>query len=208
MYRQPPRRRQSRPANRRGSGLTWLVLTMAVCGIGLYLFRSNYQTRRSSNAMTTMQAPAASTKPSRAAAPCGLQESRYVIVSISQRHLWACSRSTVEYESAVVTGQQNVAATATPIGTFHVASKQSERWLTGSDTRSRWAVYVHYWIPFVHNQYGNDGFHDATWRKPSEFGTIDPDSAQASHGCVELPLVTAKWLFGWVAVGTTVVVRS
>ena len=199
MYRQPPRRHQVRLAHRRWSGLVWLVL---------HLFRSSHQTHHSSNAIKATHAAATNTKHKQTTAPCSLQEDKYVIVSISQRHLWACSNRTVKYESAVVTGQQNLAATATPIGTFHVASKQSARWLTGSDTRGHWAVYVHYWMPFVHNQYGNDGFHDATWRKSSEFGNISPNSPQASHGCVELPRATAKWLYDWVAVGTTVVVRN
>lgn len=201
MHRQQSRH-QPRPASRRRFGLIWFGLVIAACGSGFYLVHQPaHQQYRGAHA-------AASMRHNQVSPTCNLQEDKYVIVSISKRHLWACSRGAVNYESAVVTGQQNLAATATPVGTFHIASKQSERWLTGSDTRGHWAVYVHYWMPFVHNEYGNDGFHDATWRKPSEFGVVSPNSAQASHGCVELPFATAKWLYSWTSIGTTVVVRS
>ncbi|MGH7194071.1 MAG: L,D-transpeptidase family protein, partial [Candidatus Saccharimonadales bacterium] len=52
------------------------------------------------------------------------------------------------------------------------------------------------------------GFHDATWRPNSEFGKVSPDSSNASHGCVELPLSTAAWLYGWAGIGTTVRIES
>jgi lipoprotein-anchoring transpeptidase ErfK/SrfK len=63
-------------------------------------------------------------------------------------------------------------------------------------------------MPFLTNKYGVYGFHDATWRASSAFGKISPDSAEASHGCVELPLSTAKWLYGWANIGTTVIIKN
>lgn len=36
--------------------------------------------------------------------------SKLILVSISQRHLWACSGSTMAYDSAVITGMENLAA--------------------------------------------------------------------------------------------------
>jgi lipoprotein-anchoring transpeptidase ErfK/SrfK len=80
--------------------------------------------------------------------------------------------------------------------------------LTGCDTTGCWKDPVYYWMPFLDNQYGSYGFHDATWRADSAFGNINPDSADASHGCVETPLATAKWLYNWDQVGTTVTIES
>lgn len=134
--------------------------------------------------------------------------SRYVLVSISRRHLWACDDSTTVYDSAVVTGMERYAADRTPVGTYHVYAKQTNLHLTGSDTTGSWDDYVHYWLPFLSNQYGQYGFHDATWRKPGEFGNISPSSHNASHGCVELPLATANWLYGWASVDTTVKIEG
>jgi lipoprotein-anchoring transpeptidase ErfK/SrfK len=129
-------------------------------------------------------------------------------VSVSQRHLWACSQSNVLYDSPVITGMQFLAADLTPVGTYHVYQKITNTTLRGSDSTGSWNDPVSYWMPFLDNQYGEYGFHDATWRPDSAFGNISPNSANASHGCVECPLATAAWLYSWVKVGTTVSIES
>jgi lipoprotein-anchoring transpeptidase ErfK/SrfK len=131
-----------------------------------------------------------------------------VIVSITERHLWACDQTSVVYDSPVVTGISYLAADVTPTGNYHVYAKETDKHLIGSDSTGSWDDYVYYWMPFLTNQYGVYGFHDATWRPANAFGNIDPDSSNASHGCVELPLATAKWLFNWVNVGTTVTINA
>jgi lipoprotein-anchoring transpeptidase ErfK/SrfK len=134
--------------------------------------------------------------------------SQLVLVSISKRRMWACAGSSTVYDSAVVTGMENLPADLTPTGTYHIYSKQRDLYLNGSDSTGSWHDYVYYWMPWLSNQYGVYGFHDATWRKASAFGNISPYSSNASHGCVELPLATAKWLYNWASVGTTVTIES
>lgn len=129
-----------------------------------------------------------------------------VVVSISQRHMWACDGVTTRYESPVITGMENLAADLTPTGTYHIYSEQTNLYLKGSDSTGSWDDYVNYWLPFLSNRYGVYGFHDATWRDNSAFGNIDPYSADGSHGCVELPLATAAWLYNWAVIGTTVTI--
>jgi lipoprotein-anchoring transpeptidase ErfK/SrfK len=131
-----------------------------------------------------------------------------IVVSITEKHLWACQDDESTYDSPVVTGDMNNAANLTPAGMYSIYSKQTDRYLSGSDTKGKWYVHVNYWMPFLHNQYGSYGFHDATWRDNSEFGNVDPYSDAASHGCVELPLTASKWLYDWSVVGTKVVVRD
>jgi lipoprotein-anchoring transpeptidase ErfK/SrfK len=114
----------------------------------------------------------------------------------------------VAYDSAVITGMENLPADLTPVGIYHIYAKYTDRHLIGSDSTGSWDDFVYYWMPWLHNQYGNYGFHDATWRAPGDFGTIDPYSSQASHGCVELPLATAKWVYDWAVIGTTVTIES
>jgi lipoprotein-anchoring transpeptidase ErfK/SrfK len=130
------------------------------------------------------------------------------LVSISQRHLWACDGTTVEYDSPVVTGMEFLAADLTPVGTYHIYGKETNLYLKGCDSTGCWNDYVNYWMPWLDNQYGQYGFHDATWRPANAFGNISPDSSDASHGCVELPLATAKWLYNWAQIGTTVTIES
>lgn len=131
-----------------------------------------------------------------------------ILVSISQRHLWACDQSTQVYDSPVVTGISYLAADLTPTGTYHIYAKETDQHLIGQDSTGSWDDFVYYWMPFLRNQYGIYGLHDATWRSPSDFGNISPDSPDASHGCVELPLATAKWLYDWSYIGTTVTIEN
>ena len=139
--------------------------------------------------------------------------SQLVLVSISKQHLWACDGTTTEYDSPVVTGMELYAADLTPPGTYHIYAKETNINLKGCDATGCWNDPVSYWMPWLDNQYGQYGFHDATWRTPSEFGNVNiyaPDTASVvgSHGCVELPLATAKWIYNWSVVGTTVTIES
>jgi lipoprotein-anchoring transpeptidase ErfK/SrfK len=131
-----------------------------------------------------------------------------IIVSISQRHLWACSKNNQIYNTAVITGNMNIAADVTPVGTYEIYAKQTDRYLTGTDGVTSWHDYVYYWLPFIDNEYGVYGFHDATWRASTDFGNISPYSSLASHGCVELPLTAAAWIYNWAAIGTTVIIQA
>lgn len=134
--------------------------------------------------------------------------SQLVIVSTSQQHMWACSTYNLVYDAPVVTGMQNYPADITPTGTFKIYSKQTNLFLTGSDSTGSWHEFVSYWMPFLTNQYGVYGFHDASWRANSDFGNISPASDNASHGCVELPTAAAQWLYSWAAKGTTVSINN
>lgn len=133
---------------------------------------------------------------------------KLIVVSVSERHLWVCMRHKAVYDSPVITGMTAYAATVTPLGSYHIYGKQTDTVLTGSDESGSWRDPVSYWMPFLDNQYGTYGFHDATWRPDNEFGNVSSDSKDASHGCVELPLSTAKWLYNWTQVGTQVTVKS
>lgn len=184
---------------------------LVVGGAGYILFNRDIQLTTSHANMTraassqtsqSMQAPA---KPSPCAANTTGQE---LLVSINQRHLWACSSTVVVYGSAVVTGMENYPADLTPTGTYYIYAKQTDVYLTGSDSTGSWNDHVYYWMPFLSNKYGVYGFHDATWRPDNAFGNISPYSSDASHGCVELPLATAKWLYGWAPVGTAVIIET
>lgn len=133
---------------------------------------------------------------------------KLALVSISQRHLWACEGAKTVYETPVITGMSAYDATVTPVGTYHIYSKQTDVTLTGSDITGSWSDPVDYWMPFLSNKYGIYGFHDATWRSNDAFGKVSADSSDASHGCVELPLAASKWLYGWAVVGTTVSIKN
>jgi len=187
-----------------------LVLVVVVGGLLWWHFGSGTQAAANTPAKASSKVQAksiATTKP----APnycAGNSLAENVVVSISARHMWACSNTQSVYDSAVVTGMENLPADLTPTGTYHIYAKETDVYLKGSDSTGSWNDYVYYWLPFLDNQYGVYGFHDATWRPADAFGNIDPYSSNASHGCVEMPLATAKWLYNWASVGTTVTIES
>jgi lipoprotein-anchoring transpeptidase ErfK/SrfK len=112
------------------------------------------------------------------------------------------------YDAAIITGYTGIPGDVTPEGTYEIYSKQTDRYLSGTDGVTSWHDYVYYWMPFLNNKYGTYGLHDATWRAATAFGNISPSSSQASHGCVELPISAATWLFNWSEIGTTVTIQA
>lgn len=137
-----------------------------------------------------------------------------VIVSISAQHMWACEAAKTVYDNPVVTGMEQYPNNLTPTGTYKIYGKQTDQRLTGSDQHGSWDDPVSYWLPFLSNNYGVYGFHDATWRNNSDFGKIDVNAPyttvakSGSRGCVELPLSAAKWLYDWAPINTVVTIQS
>lgn len=115
----------------------------------------------------------------------------YIKVSISKQKLWYYKYGKLQYTSYVVTGQKY--SHDTPTGIFKIRGKAREIYLIGPDYKS----FVNYWMPI----YGDIGLHDATWRW--SFGG-DIYTYNGSHGCINLPYKTAKYIFNNVSTGTTV----
>ncbi|HEY4161241.1 MAG TPA: L,D-transpeptidase [Candidatus Saccharimonadales bacterium] len=130
---------------------------------------------------------------------------KLLFVSISQQHLWACDGTSLVNQSAVTTGTTQVVNgvdDATPTGTWHIYSKQTNRTLRGCDANGCWNDPVQYWMPFD----GEIGFHDASWQTFPFGGPAY--HTDGSHGCVHLPTDFIAWVYGWASVGTTVTVES
>lgn len=203
------------------------LMIVAVVGLGFVWLRpgsdaalvQQAQSAQGTAASTaaTAQPPTETTAPDKAAAVLPATTTnrcasntldKLVLVSVNQRHLWACEGSKIVHDTPVITGMLNHPSTTTPPGTYQVYAKTTDTTLTGSDEAGSWNRHVHYWLPFLDNEHGTYGFHDATWRPDSEFGAIDPNTDQASHGCVELPLASMEWLYHWAPTHTTLTVES
>lgn len=112
---------------------------------------------------------------------------KYVEVDIPQQKVFLFEDDRLIVESDCVTGQQGVSQT-TP-GVFQVMYKASPSVLKDEDVYgNKYEQPVEYWISFNYSQ----GMHDALWR--SEFGGNIYQS-WGSHGCVNLPLDTAKAIY-------------
>lgn len=88
--------------------------------------------------------------------------------------------------------------TETVTGTYHVYLKYRTQTMRGTNLDGTKYVSPDVpWIMYFHESYG---LHGAPWR--SSFGWGGPGG---SHGCVNMPVASAKWLFEWAPMGTTVV---
>ncbi len=219
-------RSDRRPAPRRASGAfgvrgvqrhghklkitAILVLAALILFAGLRIFNHQQKPTGSSSVTPAAVAPVTEAKdvPDRPNECAGNTVGKLVLVSVSQRRLWACENDKLAYNAPVVTGIESTAATKTPRGTFKIYGKQTDTVLTGNDSTGSWRDSVYYWMPFLDNEHGTFGFHDATWRPATDFGNIDPNTDKASHGCINLSLATAKWLYSWAPVGTTVTIKD
>jgi lipoprotein-anchoring transpeptidase ErfK/SrfK len=127
---------------------------------------------------------------------------QYIEVNLTTQHLWVYQNHSVIFDSPVTSGATS-AGFPTATGMFSILAKQTDRHLVGYQygPAYNYDVFVQYWMQF----YEGFGLHDASWR--SSFG--GPDYYyDGSHGCVNLPLATAAWLYNWSSVGTPVWVHT
>jgi len=193
-----------------------LVLALIVAAVGIFVYKHNQDYGPTSAAVADPAKKASQTVRQQVSSTnhCASNTlNQEVIVSISEQHMWACAGVTAAYDNPVVTGMEMYPADLTPTGTYHIYGRQTDQTLAGHDDTGSWSDPVSYWLPFLNNQYGAYGFHDAAWRAASDFGTININNpytaaSHGSHGCVEMPLAAAKWLYDWVNVGTTVIIES
>ena len=188
-----------------------LILSILVVLIVVGIFDVNHLTRAVgiSPIKSTVSSSAKSSAPAVQPSPCTSNTlAAVIIVGLNQQQMWACSFAKTAYTSAVITGYTGLAADVTPTGNYVIFAKETNITLTGTDGVTNWNDPVSYWMPYLFNEYGAYGFHDATWRTQSQFGSIPTSSPNASHGCVELPLATAHWLFDWSTVGTQIQIQQ
>jgi hypothetical protein len=121
-----------------------------------------------------------------------------VVVSLSAQMMWAYEEGEMVMSSFVSTGTAEVPETTTPVGYHSVLAKFDAQTMEGTISGEYYRVED---VPYV-MYFDNDGnaIHGTYWH--SNFG------APMSHGCVNLPMDIAAWMYGWADVGTAVSVIS
>ena len=109
------------------------------------------------------------------------------------------SKTVTAYEGAtVVHGPVSIvdggAATPTVTGTYKVYLQYESQTMRGLEPNGK--EYVAENVPWVSYFYQGYAFHGAGWR--SSFGYSD------SHGCVNMPISEAQWIYNWVDTNTVV----
>jgi hypothetical protein len=121
-----------------------------------------------------------------------------VVVSISAQSMWAYEEGELVMSSLVSTGTAEVPETTTPVGYHAILAKFDAQTMEGTISGEYYRVED---VPFVmyFDNLGN-ALHGTYWH--SNFG------APMSHGCVNLPMDIAAWMYEWAPVGTAVTVVS
>lgn len=117
----------------------------------------------------------------------------YIEVDYTNQHLYVILNGQRTYESDIVSGNVTK-GNGSPDGFYKINYKESPATLVGEDYSSP----VTYFNVFAYNV----GFHDASWR--STFGG-NIYLSSGSHGCINLPLEAAKYIYDNVPVDTPVV---
>ena len=136
---------------------------------------------------------------------------KWIEVNISQETLWAYQGNTVVMSTLVSTG---LPPNNTERGTFHIRMKFEKQTMSGFENGTGEVVGfgdsaqpagTSFWevkdVPNV--MYVNtdaEALHGAYWH--NNFGH------PMSHGCINLPLPVAAWMFGWAPLGTMVWVHD
>lgn len=128
-------------------------------------------------------------------APASPTDGRAVVVSLSQQALWAYESGQVVRSTYVSTG---TAATPTPVGLFWVNNKFPMETMEGVIGGEPYRVVDVPNVMYFNDQ--GDALHGAYWH--SNFG------APMSHGCVNLPLDVAAWMYEWAPMGMAVQVLA
>ena len=116
-----------------------------------------------------------------------------IVVSVGQQLLWAYKGDKVVLSSYVSTGR---AGFDTPIGSYAVLTKLPSQTMEGVIGGEYYNVPDVPWVLYFTNS--GHALHGTYWH--NSFGT------PMSHGCVNLPLDVAAWLYDWALVGTRVLV--
>lgn len=116
-------------------------------------------------------------------------------VSIDRQWLYAYEGDFVVLDAPISTGRNGF---ETPRGSFTVYSKLRFQTMRGTAGGETWNVPD---VPHVmYFREGGYAIHGTYWH--NSFGT----GARLSHGCVNLPLDKAAWLYEWAPIGTPVIV--
>lgn len=118
----------------------------------------------------------------------------YVEINLTAQRLFLYINGQCILDTPLISG--NVSKNwDTPPGIFGVTYKTTNATLRGAD----YETVVSYWMPFN----GNVGMHDATYR--SDFGK-DYYLTTGSHGCINLPLESARTIYAHVYANFPVIV--
>ena len=119
---------------------------------------------------------------------------RRIEVSIGEQWLSAYEGDLLVFRAPVATGRDGF---NTPIGEYAIYSRYDIQTMTGCMGGECWNVPNIPWVQYV---VGGVALHGTYWH--SNHGT----GVRPSHGCINLRIEDAQWLYEWADIGTRVVI--
>src|ERR687886_720405 len=117
---------------------------------------------------------------------------RRIEVNLTTQWLTAYEDDSPVFQAPVATAKPGY---VTPTGTFAIYRKTPKRNMAGSLGGERWYVANVPWVQYV---VGRVALHGTYWH--DKWGT----GFRLSHGCINLNIDDAQWLYDWASIGTTV----
>lgn len=111
---------------------------------------------------------------------------RSIVIDLSEQRIYAFEHGQLIRNELVSTGQ---AGMETPLGDFQIYRFRATRDMPGYDG-----------VPWVMYFYPDFAIHGADWH--NDFGK------PVSHGCVNLPVASAKWFYDFAVIGTPVHIQA
>lgn len=124
----------------------------------------------------------------------------YIEVDLTAQHLWYYKDGKLTMESDIVSGYPSKSRN-TPGGVYKLWYKEKGKTLRGSADGQSYASYVDYWnnVSTI-----GIGLHDASWQNGNFGGSRYKSSTWGSHGCINMPLDKAKYVYEKIDMGTPV----
>ncbi|MBU6333367.1 MAG: L,D-transpeptidase [Chloroflexi bacterium] len=120
---------------------------------------------------------------------------RRIEIDLTQQRLTAYENDLPVYHAPVATGKDGF---NTPVGTFEIYHRTPMQDMRGSAGGESWYVPRIPWVQFIH---GGVALHGTYWHDRWGTGT------RMSHGCINLNLDDAQWLYEWASLRTPVIVH-
>jgi hypothetical protein len=118
--------------------------------------------------------------------------SRRIEVNLTTQWLTAYEDDTPVFQAPVATARDGF---VTPTGSFAIYRKTPKRTMAGALGGERWYVPNVPWVQYV---VGGVALHGTYWH--DKWGT----GFRLSHGCINLNIDDAQWLYDWASIGTSV----
>jgi hypothetical protein len=117
---------------------------------------------------------------------------RSIQVNLSQQWLTAYEDNLPVFRAPVATGKDGF---NTPVGSFAIYLKLPMQTMVGSGGGETWEVPNIPWVQYV---VGGVALHGTYWHDAWGSG------ARMSHGCINLNIDDAQWMYEWADIGTSV----